>query len=393
MVDQFEIIRPLGRGGMGEVYLARDTKLGRKVALKMVNPEVLAAVGSRQQFLAEAQTTAKFSHPNIVAIYFVGEYGEAPYVALEYLEGQDLAKRMAERRPSIPEALRIALAIADALREAHRHGVLHRDLKPDNIVIGRDGRPRILDFGIAITTTDNEPPTVEPELDDEAQDPRPVDFVIGEQAARHDGHTVRIDGTAQTRPASDEIRRDSPSTAKRYVCGTPSYMAPEQWQNNLLSDKTDIWALGVLLFELCSDSLPFYHPDIIEQALLVCSNETTPRLDDHADVPAQLADLVAQCLVKIPARRPSAEQVADALRDLLYGVSKNLQLDECPFRGLRPFTERHAAMFFGREAEITAFVERIRTQAVARTASFWLRPVGTKPYVSGIAIPGPFATF
>src|SRR5262249_20861051 len=138
----------LGRGNMGEVYLARDTKLGRKVALKLINPRLLGSADARARFLFEAQATASCNHPHIVTIHAVGEHESAPYFALEYLEGQTLRDRLAEH-PSVQGALRMALAIADALREAHSKGILHRDLKPENVLVPRDGRLRVVDFGLA----------------------------------------------------------------------------------------------------------------------------------------------------------------------------------------------------------------------------------------------------
>ncbi|MFH0902502.1 MAG: serine/threonine-protein kinase, partial [Pseudomonadota bacterium] len=131
MVDHFRVVRLVGRGGMGEVYLARDTLLNRRVALKIVHPRYLESEETVARFLREAQLTASLSHPHIVTVYAVGKYDGRPYLALEYLEGQSLRQRMEEERPSVRESLRIVLAIAQALVEAHRHRVLHRDLKPE----------------------------------------------------------------------------------------------------------------------------------------------------------------------------------------------------------------------------------------------------------------------
>ncbi|MBU1536846.1 serine/threonine protein kinase, partial [Myxococcota bacterium] len=129
MVDHFQILRPLGRGGMGEVYLARDIQLGRKVALKIIRSELSSS--DLERFRFEARITARFNHPNIITIYGVGEFDGCPYIALEYLEGENLAERMGQGGTfSTRETIRIALSIVDALREAHGHKILHRDLKP-----------------------------------------------------------------------------------------------------------------------------------------------------------------------------------------------------------------------------------------------------------------------
>src|SRR5688572_2215554 len=136
-------MRLIGRGGMGEVYLVRDTRLGRRAALKIIGSRSLRMPGARAAFQREAETTARFSHPNIVQVHAVGEYQGRPFVALEYLEGENLATRIKERQLGLTEALRIGLAVAQALAEAHRHGVLHLDLKPANVVMATDGRPRV----------------------------------------------------------------------------------------------------------------------------------------------------------------------------------------------------------------------------------------------------------
>ena len=149
MVDHFKVNRLLGRGGMGTVYLCRDTVLGRKIALKIIRPDALGNQETRKRFLLEAQLTARLAHPHIVTLFGVGEHEGTPWVALEYLDGATLKERLSDERPGYRESLRVALAIAQALEEAHSRGVLHRDLKPNNVVLARDGRPRVLDFGLA----------------------------------------------------------------------------------------------------------------------------------------------------------------------------------------------------------------------------------------------------
>ncbi|MBI4701049.1 MAG: protein kinase [Deltaproteobacteria bacterium] len=298
LVDQFEVMRLLGRGSMGEIYLSRDTKLGRKVALK---------------------------HPNIVAIHAVGEHHGQPYVALEYLEGQNLRQRRAERPPSLQEAMRMGLAIAEALAEAHRHGVLHLDLKPANVVIPRDGRVRVVDFGLAKTIRQ-----------------RRKDAAGGED--------IEL-------PSGDHVQ---PS----WGAGTPSYMAPERWIEASCTGAADVWSLGLILYELCAHRRPYPGDDPVALVMRVCGPEPVPPVDPQGVLPPPVADLIMRCLDKDPASRPRAEQLAIELRGLLAPEGRVRGGEEAPFRGLLPFAERHAELYFGREAEVVAFVERVRLEPV-----------------------------
>ncbi|MBI4704245.1 MAG: protein kinase [Deltaproteobacteria bacterium] len=329
-IDHYRIMRLVGQGGMGQIYLARDTKLGRKVALKVIGPEQFDSEQAVERFLFEARITARFNHPNIVTVYGVGEHRGCPYLALEYLEGEHLGTRMATERLSVREALRIGLAVAMALVEAHEHGVLHRDLKPGNVFIGRDGRVPVLDFGLAKVT---EP---EPRASVPSQDAQSVLSL------------ARL------------TRRDGAS----WGFGTPRYMAPEQWREEPCSNVTDVWALGVLLFAMLAHRLPYDLPDLLDQVTAVCGPEPAPRLGQYVDVSAELSDLVAACLAKDQAGRPAAAKVAEQLRALLDAGQHRTDEEQNPFRGLLPFTAQHAHLFFGREAEVASFVERVRLQPV-----------------------------
>ena len=332
MVDHFQVMRLLGRGGMSVVYLARDTKLGRKVALKMVHAELFASEEARARFLFEARTTARFNHPHVITLYAVGEYQDRPYLALEYVEGQDLAERMFEQRLGLREAVRIGLAVAEALVVAHGYGVLHRDLKPGNVLIGRDGRVRVLDFGLAKVV----------DLD---AAPRSQGSALGDTVPRTVSVAEHMDGDS-------------------WGVGTPKYMSPEQWRGAECTRATDLWAFGVLCFAMLAGRLPYAHDDMTEHALAVCATAPAPRIDAFADVPPKLAALVASCLAKDPDGRPSAAEAVGVLRTLLESGRQPSDERQSPFRGLLPFTRRHAHLFFGREAEVAAFVERLRLQPV-----------------------------
>ena len=347
MVDHFRVMRLIGRGGMGEVYLARDTRLGRKVALKVINPRFFDSPRAVERFLFEARTTARFNHPNIVTVYAVAEHEERPYVALEYLEGQTLRQRMVEERPSPREVMRTGLAIAEALAEAHRHGVLHQDLKPENVLIPRDGRLRVVDFGLATLLQQTE-------------------------ALMSTLRASALPGGPAVEPAGDETRSDLQTLPMEptgpggpgALRGTPRYMAPEQWMDHALTTAADVWALGVMLYELIAGKHPYRYDSMHHLASLVVSQTPVPRSKAVDSLPADLADLVLRCLSKDPAERPTAETVARSLERQLASGRRTLSQEQSPFRGLLPFGEQHADLFHGRDAEVAAFLERLREEPV-----------------------------
>ena len=383
IVDHFQVARPIGRGGMGEVFLARDVNLGRRVALKVVNPRHLGSPDMVERFLHEARITAQFSHPHIVTVYAAGIYRGFPYLALEYLEGQSLRQRMREDRPGLRDSLRIALAIAEALREAHGHGVLHRDLKPENVLIPRDGRLRVVDFGLAKQIVDTD---LNADLDAGitvpfapsapaaasappffAEPSAPAVPAIETTAANASGDTV-VDRATETAVAAVPVDAvaalGSIATGAERIVGTPRYMAPEQWQGAPCTGATDVWALGLMLYELIAGKLPYHKPSSIALAIQVIAPEPVPPLPPTAEVPDELAALVMRCLEKIPARRPSAAEIASALDEMISQRRARPEIEQGPFRGLLPFGERHADFFFGRDAEVASFLERLREQPV-----------------------------
>ena len=271
---------------MGIVYLAQDTSLGRKVALKMISKQLVGSQEAITRFLLEARTTAKFSHQNIVTIHFVGQHEGLPYVALAYLRGETLQERIdRELRLELADALAVAQAIASALAEAHRHGVLHRDLKPDNVHLGRDGHVRVLDFGLAKLFDPNR----------DAPSSEGFDYRHGDMSM------------LQTQGA----------------VGTPFYMAPEQWEGAELTGAADIWGWGVIVFAMLAGRLPYEEPSLVSQMTAVCRPKTAPRLSEFATVPPALDDLVAGCLAKDASERPELEALLDAVEQLTIKVPQS----------------------------------------------------------------------
>ena len=275
-LGRYEIRSKLGAGGMGEVYRARDEKLNRDVAVKIL-PASLSENGDRlHRFEQEAQAAGALNHPNILAIYDVGTDGAAPYVVSELLEGESLRDRLAHGPVPSRKAIDYATQIARGLAAAHAKGIIHRDLKPDNLFITKDGHVKILDFGLA--------KLVQPATDD----------------------------LAQTDVATRKVHTD-PGT----VMGTAGYMAPEQVLGKTVDHRADIFSFGAVLYEMLSGRRAFHRDSAIE-TLNAILKEEPPELTstDHAIAPA-VERVVWHCLEKSPERRfQSATDVAFALESL-----------------------------------------------------------------------------
>jgi WD40 repeat protein/serine/threonine protein kinase len=330
MVDGYTVIRQVGRGGMGEVYLARDTELGRKVALKVLRRDALGDPGAVDRFLFEARATARFNHPHIVTIYGVGTLDEHPYVALEFLEGQSLRERLLSSPPTGREVLRIGLAVAEALEEAQQHQILHRDLKPDNVMIPRDGRIRVVDFGLALRVSPDDVPSLA------AGDSKRISEAMG--------------------PSSRELF-ESTGTGVR---GTPMYMSPEQWTERPATGASDVWALGLMLWELAAGTHPYAGSQLVQVCAQVIDSKPVPQLPESIDL--RLRELIARCVDKRPDQRPPVAEVVTVLEELVHGPSTRTIRKLGPFRGLQACEERDAELFFGRDAEIDTFLERLRDE-------------------------------
>jgi eukaryotic-like serine/threonine-protein kinase len=270
---QFEVVAPIGAGGMGEVYRARDSRLGRDVALKVLPDHLAGDSGMRTRFEHEARAVAAISHPNIMAIHELAIVDGQPIAVVELLEGENLRARLARGPVPWRDAVRLVAHVADGLAAAHAKGIIHRDIKPDNVFITTDGTPKILDFGLART---------EPAM-----------------AAL---------AAAATFLATEPGR----------VLGTVGYMAPEQVRGESADSATDLFALGCTMLEMLTGERPFVRTTAAD-SLAALLNEPAPNLLLLGlDVPPRLADIVAHCLEKDRTQRfSSARDLAAALRALL----------------------------------------------------------------------------
>jgi serine/threonine protein kinase len=325
-VEHYEIIRALGRGGMGEVHLARDVRLGRLVALKFLIP---SSPEIARTLLIEARATAKCKHENIVVIHDMNEYRGMPYLVLEYLEGKSLNRLHAESPLTVIRLIEVMIAVVRALDHAHRAGIVHRDLKPDNIFVTTTGDVKVLDFGIA--------KLVGTPTSHAAQTP--------EDPAIHDDPTVIT------------ISSNGP-------VGTRPYMAPEQWIGVDIDHRTDLWAIGVILFRMVTGKFPY---ELDGAALMYAvATPTEPVRSVRSVVPdfhPELAAIIDRCLRKDKDERfATARELLDALESLLPHHAISGDDDRCPYPGLISFQEADAERFFGRDDQIARVVGRLATQ-------------------------------
>ena len=271
----YEILGPIGKGGMGEVYKARDTRLHREVAIKVL-PQAFATEAARERFQREARAASALNHPNICAVYDVGEAAGHPFLVMELLNGKTLREHIGGRPLDIPTTLELSLEVADAMDAAHTSGIVHRDIKPANIFVTARGHAKVLDFGLA-------------------QQSQPSDT---------QGPTEEM----LTRPGS--------------MTGTVAYMSPEQARGQAVDARSDLWSFGVVLYEMATGARPFDGPTppMIFDALL---NQTPqPVRERNPKVPAELERIIGKLLEKDRAKRyPSAAELRNDLERLRAGLS------------------------------------------------------------------------
>ncbi|MFN8096185.1 MAG: protein kinase [Vicinamibacteria bacterium] len=272
----YEILSPLGAGGMGEVYRARDPRLGRDVAVKVLPSEVASSPDRLARFEREARAIAGLNHPNIVTLYSIEDEAGVRFLTMELVEGQSLDRLVVPGGLPGPRLIEIALALADALVTAHERGVVHRDLKPANLMVTREGRLKVLDFGLARLASTSEPP----------------------EAAV--SHLPTMTG---------------PLSAAGQVVGTVPYMAPEQVRGRPVDERTDLFALGVVVYELATGRRPFTGETMADVGSAILRDRPEPLTSARADLPAALDRLVGRCLEKDAGDRlRSAREVVEELR-------------------------------------------------------------------------------
>ena len=331
-IDRFGLIREIARGGMGQVFLARDTKLGRKVAIKFLLHDDPAFA---QRFLIEARATARCTHENIVAIYEVGEYQGLPYMVLEYLEGKTLSQVL-ESKPGPKQFAELMLSVFRALERAHEHGIVHRDLKPSNIFVTDRGQVKVLDFGVA-------------RIFDPAGD-------AAERAAAQSGKNW--DAATPDGERNTYVTFSGGAT----MVGTLPYMSPEQWGADTVDHQSDLWACGIMFWRALTGVHPAGTMNADKLRVRLTDLDTPlPSLGARdGSLPPELVRIVDRCLQKHKADRyPNATEIIADLQAFLAPKSERIGEDQCPYRGLAAFGEADAKYFFGRDSEIRTAVAQL----------------------------------
>jgi len=267
-LSHYEVVAELGEGGMGVVYKARDTRLDRFVAIKVLTAAAISEE-RRRRFAQEARAASALNHPGVVTIHDIATEEGVDFIAMEYVQGQTLAQLIGRRALTLKASLDYAIQAAQALASAHAAGIVHRDLKPSNIMVTDDGRVKILDFGVA------------------------------KLIARTDANIV-LDPATMTRTVA---ARDSALTTDGHIVGTVAYMSPEQATGQPLDSRADIFSFGAVLYEMVTATQPFLGDSSISTLAAVVNQEPKPPSEISASIPRDLERIIQRCLRKDPARR------------------------------------------------------------------------------------------
>jgi serine/threonine-protein kinase len=323
-IGRYEIRAPLGAGGMGEVYLAQDTRLDRKVALKILPDDVAADPDRMKRFEQEARAASGLNHPNIITIYEIDQTGSTHFIAAEFIQGATLRERMRTQALPLGEVLDVAVQIARALAAAHANGIVHRDIKPENVIVRSDGMVKVLDFGVAKLTGR--------------------------------GSAESIDTEAPTRA---DLKTDS-----GVVMGTACYMSPEQARGLEVDGRTDVFSLGIVIYELLTRRLPFDGSSIYEiVASILSDREALPLGRYSPEIPGELERIVAKALRKN--------------REERYQTIKDLQLD---LQSLRQQLEFERKQEVSRPPIVSAPANPVTAAQTTRSAR------GTQLLVLGLVV-------
>ena len=342
----YEVIAPIGAGGMGEVYRARDVRLDRDVAIKVLPAEFASDPDRLWRFEQEAHAVAALDHPNILALYDVGTYNSAPYIVTQLLEGESLRDRLNAGGLTVRKAVEAAVQIAQGLAAAHEKGIIHRDLKPENVFVTKDGRVKLLDFGIAKLTA---PKSVE-------------------------------DPVKQTTVVE--------ATEVGTVLGTVGYMSPEQVRGQSVDRRTDIFSFGCVLYEMLSGRSPFRRETAADTASAILLEDPAPLAGIGREIPAALVRIVARCLEKRP------EDRFESARDLGFALHAEAEAHAGPsVTRFAAWPRRRlwagvAAIGVAAVGAVALYMFAVRNHAGAPTAAGLIRSIAVLPLENLSGDPG-----
>ena len=264
----------LGKGGMGVVYRARDTRLGRPVALKVLKSEVLQDSDRRRRFIQEARAASAVNHPAIAQIYDIEESDDTTFITMEYVDGSTVRKLVERQELDLGSALEVGIQVADGLARAHEAGIIHRDIKSDNVMVTRDGHPKILDFGLA--------------------------KLLDSEGSSSESGASRMETVTRTQAGM--------------ILGTVNYMSPEQARGLPADRRSDVFSFGILLYEMASGVLPFKGASMLDTLHAIAFEQTRPITTLKANLPYSLQKVVERCLQKKPEDR--YQDLRDTVTDL-----------------------------------------------------------------------------
>ncbi len=280
LAQRYRVEEKLGEGGMGEVYLAEDTRLGRKVALKLLRAEFTRDEDRVRRFEQEARAASALNHPNILTIYEIGEADVVHFIATEFVDGSMLRDLLATGTIEMKKLVEIGAQVADALAAAHGAGIVHRDIKPENIMVRRDGYAKLLDFGLAKLT----------------------EAGTGEGGRRAGAQAL------------------GPVTVPGTLVGTIQYMSPEQAEGRRVHHRTDLFSTGCVLYEMATGEVAFTGVSVIDVLRKITSEQPRPARDVNKLMPPELERIIEKCLAKDPSERyQHADELAVDLRRLKRG--------------------------------------------------------------------------
>lgn len=313
IINQYKIISQIGKGGMGEVFLAEDTKLDRKVALKILPAEFAEDADRMSRFVREAKSASALNHPNIITIYEIGESDGTHFIATEFIEGETLHEHLKGENISLKTVLEIAIQIASALQTAHSAGIVHRDIKPDNVMIRKDGLAKILDFGIA------------------------------KLSGRGDAETPGQGEDVKTLIAVSALPHEPASTNPGMIIGTANYMSPEQAKGKEIDARSDVFSFGIVFYEMLTGRRAFEGETALESISSILKDEPKPISQILPEVPVEIDRIVNKTLKK---DREERYQTAKDLLIDLKDAKQSLELQNLMERSIVPNRDENKTQIF-----------------------------------------------